>query len=441
MPGSLVIAGTPGRELGSSYGVGFTPGIINGANGVPWVFADGRWGASRDEAPTAYPRDIRRMLEQDGKALQVAEAITLPLRAAETKVDGGEGDQAQWTRDWMGRLDPPWEVVMGQLAGGSLYIRALFEIVWGIGPDGRICPVRVAFRPTDNTDVVLDNNGQPTSLLQRLGGGKNVEIPAERSLIYLHNQHRAPGVGVSDIGPTWAAHWRKKALVSLWAIFLNRAAMPWTIAKSDNATDTAQIGKLARQVATIKSGGVVGLGQGESATTLDAGGQAGAVFLAALEWLDRQMTQSTMTQFLDLGQAKVGSFALSKDHSDFFTLGREAVLKDIAADWQRQVVARAIRANWTTGMPTFSFETLTEGNQDQIATLLAAIATAPALNPGITAEFVRQLVLADAKVLGLDVEAIRGAMDTAGTPVAQMNSALDAGVHVLRAALPAPIAA
>jgi phage gp29-like protein len=317
-----------------------------------------------------------------------------------------------------------------------MFARACFEIVWDLGPDGRICPSRIAFRPLDNTQVVLDKHGQPSSLEQRFSG-ETIPIDADHSLIYLHNQHRAPGVGISDIGPVWQSHWRKKALVALWAIFLNRAAMPWTVAKSENAQDPKQIGSLARTVATIKSGGVVGLGQGESATTLDAGGQAGQVFLSALEWLDRQSTQSTLTQFLDLGQSKVGSFALSKDHSDLFAQGRDGVLKSISADFTKQVIVKALRAAWgerATGR--MEFASLSQGNPDQLATLLQQLATAPTVNPAISAELVRQVQLGVAKNLGLDVQAIADSLNTTGSPDAQMASAVAGGVHVLRSALP-----
>lgn len=421
-----------GVERGTSYAGGYERGIVTGANGVPWVFMGGP-GSSQDEAPPAQPRDIRRMLVQDGKALQVCEALTLPLRAAEDKVTG---DQAQWTRDWMARLDPPWEVVMGQLAGASMFSRTLFEIVWGVGPDGRVCPVRIAFRPLDNTSVVLDEHGQPESLEQSFDG-RTVPIDRDHSLIYLHNQHRAPGVGISDIGPVWQAHWEKKAIRSLWRIFLRRAAMPWLKASKQDATTANELQSFARTVATVQSGGVIGIGASEDVAPLDAGGQAGAVFEMALHWCDSQMSQSVMAQFLDLGQAKVGSFALSKDHSDFFAQGRDGVLKAIAGDFTRQVVRKALKVGWGERADgALTFGSLTEGNPDQLATLLQQIAVAPVINPAIPAEFVRALILGVSKNLGLDVESIRKTLDTSGSPDAQMASAAQGAVHVLRAAMP-----
>lgn len=437
MPSPLVISGTPGRELGSSntgYGLDAQNGSI-----LPWVWmGDTR---NRDEAPAPRPPDIRRMLDQDGKALQVSEALTLPLRAAKYKVTGGNRAQAAWTLDWIGRLDPPFEMVLGQLAGASLYHRALFEIVWGVGPDGRVCPTRIAWRPTDNTSVILDKTGQPSSLMQRVNGDE-VPIPPDRSLIYLHNAHRAPGVGVADILPVWCSHWEKKAIRALWRIYLNRAAMPWLTATAANANDPGQIKSLAQRVATVRSGGVLGLGAGEGVDTLDAGGQASGTFGAALDWCDRQMTQSVMAQFLDLGQSKVGSFALSKSHADLFVTGREAILRAIGAAFTRQVVERAVRANWPAGgCPTFEFEPLAAGDDQQVVALLSAVASSQSgVNPAVPAVFVEQLVRRGASVLGLDVEAVTAGIVDGQGPDARMAAAAHAATRVLAMALPQPAA-
>src|SRR6202035_3679629 len=113
-------------------------------------------------------------------------------------------------------------------------------------------------------------------------------------------------------------------------------------------TATSSLGEataLARRVVTLRSGGVIGTTQNENVSLLHPDGQGSANFSAAVDWCDHQITGSVLAQFLDLGHAKVGSFALSRDHSDFFTMGRQAVTTEIAAAIS-QMFARVCRLNW-----------------------------------------------------------------------------------------------
>lgn len=409
--GQLIIANAHGQEVGSSFaGIG---GLQVGPGGYtvgPWAYGLGAvpWGA-RDEAPPPRAPDIRRMLQIDGKAQQVFEALTQPIRAARWRVNPGFGDT--WIRAWLKNMDPTFEQVIGMIAGASAYARTIFEAVYDTKPDGRITPVRLGYRPPDNTKIDLDEQGKPVQVRQNLASGE-VTIPVQRVLLYLHNQHRAPGIGISDMEPVWVGHWEKKSVRAEWRIFLRRAAQPWTLA---HATDPHEdsLTSIATRVSSLLSGGVLGIGPQENVSTLDVAARAGDVFMQALEWIDRQSTAAVMAQFLDLGQSKVGSFALSRDHSDFFTIGRDGMLHEIASTLNDQLIRRAVLANWPSQDPdkiaTFEFEPLAEADVTQLVALLGQIIAAPVLNPTVPSAFVDQLVQRVALTLGLDVEAIASA--------------------------------
>jgi len=429
---------TAGREIGTTFA-----GWGMGGGMGPWMYGiggpysiGGPFGVGRDEPPLIIrPWEMRLALRRDGTMRQCFEALTQALRAARWQIT--DGYQASWVRQWLADLDPPVDRLIAQIATACAYHRALFEEVFAVNAAGQTVPARVAFRPTDNTRLTHDDQGRPTGLVQNVAGTGDVPIPLQRSLIYLHNEHYAPGEGAGDMDAAYACYWEKRAIRQLWRIFQRRAAQPWTIATAANDTPES-MKSLATRVATVQSGGVVGVGQGEVVNTLDVARGAGQTFLDAMNWLDQEMTGSILAQFLNLGQAKVGSFALSRDHSDFFTLGRDATLVDIGGAITEQLIHRAILANWPSApkdnLPAFRFEPLAEADVNSLVTLLGQVMAAPQVNPAIPQAFVNELIKQVALAIGMDVDQVTAGL-AAHDP--QVTAAVAQAVPLLNAALPA----
>jgi hypothetical protein len=387
----------------------------------------------------ATPYDLDQMVRVDGKIAAVYAALTTPIRTAKNSTTAGHGDtgEADWCKQWIAALSgtTPMELVVGQLTGGRLYGRAMFEIKLQVTPDGRMTPVKIAWRPPHNTIISRDADDNVNGLLQRLPGASDpIPIPLDRALIYLNSPHIDPRNGVSDLLAAWCVHRLKMAILNLWSVFLRRTATPWANAHVA-AQDLGRATALARRVATLKSGGVVGTAGDETVTMLDASGHGSANFEAAMTWCDQQISGSALAQFLELGQSKVGSFALSQDHSDFFTMAQEAVAGEIAAAVST-MLARIVALNFASGVPpTFSFGPLSDATSTELVAVFTAIMAAPSPPPGVTGAFLSSLIGQVAGALGLDTVAIEAESQT---PAA---NALASGVeHAARLAQAAGVA-
>lgn len=438
-------------DLGSAKQSGKGPGIEAGSQLGSWTagaYPLGYWVGDRTADPgLPSAQQLDDMLRIDGKARSVEQALTLPLRAAGGDWVPAKGDtgQAAWLTIELEQMPDDMQTVQAQWAGASLYGRTTHELVTVVR-NGRICPEHIAIRPMSNTRIVYDDQGRPLSLLQMPPlATEPVAIPAERSLIYLHNLYRDPVNGQSDMLPTYAAYMTKRRILGLWKLFLGRQAIPWAVAKG-RTPDVTEARELAKRVASLLSGGVAGLAQGEDVAILNAAGGAGQAFHQAMLVCDQEMYSSTLTQFLELGQTKVGSFALSKDHSDFFTLGRTAMLHEIAVVLGT-LARKLIVPNWgqNAPIPTFRFDSLAEADVDKAVALLQGIATAATPNPKITGAFLGSLIEKVSSLLGLDIDAvgdeIATAAKTAQTPALQIAAGAEAASRLVSAVLPGTIAA
>lgn len=425
----------PDIEAGSMRG-SWNPGTLP----LGWWWGD---RTADPGLPSTY--DLDNMLRIDGKARAIEQALTLPLRSADYRIVPAPGDtgQAAWLTGELERMADDIRTVIAQLAGAAVYGRTCHEIVLTVR-DGRLCPEHIAPRPLSNTAVLYDAHGRPEGLAQTPPGAISpVGIPAERALIYLHNQDRDPRNGCSDMLPCYAAYMTKRRILGLWKLFLGRQAIPWATA-TGRTPDVNEARDLAKRVASLLSGGVAGLAQGEQVAILNAAGGAGTAFLEALQYLDVEMFASTLTQFLLLGQGKTGSFALAKSHSDLFEAGRQAQLHELETILDA-LARKLVAPNWGVGapVPTFRFASLADTDLTSAVTLLQGIATATAPPKEVTGAFLGELVLKCAALLGMDpvpVQAeIMSAAEGQGSPAGQIAAGSQAAARLVAAVMPGAV--
>jgi pyruvate/2-oxoglutarate dehydrogenase complex dihydrolipoamide acyltransferase (E2) component len=186
--------------------------------------------------------------------------------------------------------------------------------------------------------------------------------------------------------------------------------MPRTLVKGD---DLGQAIEQARRVATLKSGGVLGMERRYDTDVLESSGQGASQFIEALRWLDQESSGSTLAGFTDLTSAAAegrGSFALSKDQTDFFLNSRNAVLREMAACIQSYLVADLVAYNFgpSGAVPTVELGPVGNADMDQVQALLATLAPAQTLRAPDA--LVSELVTKIAGHFDLDEDKIRSAI-------------------------------
>jgi hypothetical protein len=398
----------------------------------------GRLFVSYDEGsvftqPDFEAQKVDAMLRRDGQAQKLEQVLTLPLRQAPWSIEPKDGDrgEAMFATDVLtlsepeGGMSTPLDLVIAQMTGACLYRRTYFEKVFRV-EDGQVVYDKIAWRPPSTCKVRYDEqSGAFQGIRQwawRGDGIEEVDIPVVKSLVVVNGQHRRPLEGVSDLETALSLYETKQKIRFLWASFLENQTMPKALAK-DSTSDPASVQQFARKVATLKGGGVVGLGQDQSVEPFETSNSAGAVFEAAMRYLDSEMAGSVLAGFTDLttqARGGQGSRALSQDASGFFLMSRQAVLTELATVVTNRLVAPIVGFNFANPrIPQFKFGSLTPEDAQATVSLLQAIAATPA-GPLVPKVFIDLLCEKVATLLDLDVDQVHKAItDQVPTVAAQ----------------------
>lgn len=376
-------------------------------------------------------RDMHEMLQKDYKAQQIEKVLSLPHTSATWTIQAVQGDkgEAEWLKSYweadafMGGCRTSLDQIIGLMTSAFYYRRAFFEKVFvnGTGQfEGKIVYDDVAWRPQDTCRLMRDpRSGRYKGFEQEafyLGPAITnmnkwpIQIPAPRAFVYTHGTRRDPLNGTSDMEVAYWAWKTKQKVLMLWFQFLQSVSLPRiTVKASDTTTATA----VAQEIARMKSSGVLPLGvpggpDSVAIDTLDVSGKGSEQFQAAINWLDMAATDSVLAGFLNLtGAANMthfgGSYALSKDASDFFLQSLEAKAREMEVQIREQLFAPLIFHNFgrDAAVPRLKFEPLNDIDKEAAIGLLKQAIAAPPGGP-VPTSFIAELAGQVGTYLGLD---------------------------------------
>lgn len=384
------------------------------------LFASYNDGGVFNYDDTGFVRDIRDMLKVDGKAQTLESVLSLPIRNAPFYITQGRASDSVYDRVRLlmtqpannGGMTTPMNLVIAQMCNAMIYRKAYFEKVWteklgGVGYD------KIAWRPPATCAVERDpKTGAFLGFRQmpvRLEDTDEKKFSPHRSFVYIHGTHRDPMEGVSDLQITQWCFKTKQKIRFLWYQFLEGQALPKTIVKSDDETEAKNA---AKKIIGLRQGGVVGIGGGIDVDPLESSGRGASEFKAAMQWLDAEASSSVLAGFTDLGAAAtsgIGSFALSKDQTDFFLMSRQAVAKEMADYINQYLIADLVYWNFGPNeiAPKFEFGPIAQDDATSAISLLQATAQTPVNQSVLPQEFFDELTLRVAGFLELDVKTVR----------------------------------
>lgn len=402
----------PADSVASPLGNSYPPQsaeLATTAKGAPGVALDveegslyshaDSWAASWSGVPGRILLDendfeslsFDEMLARDGKARTIQQVLTLPIRSAPWKIVPGKGDkgEAAFVQEALtrpanqGGMKTPMRLIIAQALSARTHRKACFEKVF-TERDGRIVYDRLAFRPAPTTAIARDpKNGSFRGFRQRpvsVGGEVWpdiwVDIPAQYSWVHLNNQHINAARGHSDMELIYWLHDKKQKVLFLWATFLEANATGRYLVQAEDETRAKQYAKALRYV---KNGGVLGTSDQVKVETLELGTGAAGLFKEFIDYLDNQMAASVLAGFTNLSDSPGGSYALSKDQSDFFLQSLTGTAKELAESITNYVLADLVLYNFgPKGVcPTFEFGPLTEGDLETVKSLLVGFGTTP----------------------------------------------------------------
>jgi hypothetical protein len=406
----------PTGEVGSSYS----------GDRLFYTFDDGKVFETRDWSAV----DFEDMLRRDGQAKTLEQVLTLPANA--------------------GGMTTPLELVIGQMTSATILRRAYFEKVFKADGD-RVRYDKLAFRPARTCYLLRDHDtyafrGFRQKFLKSGGNMVEVDIKPEKAFVYFHGQDRDPLYGISDLETARSLYEAKQKVRFLWYSFLENQTIPKAIAEH-NTSDPNEQQDFATKVASLKGGGVVGIGPDQKVIPFESSGNAGAVFLEAITYLDSEMSGSVLAGFVDLAGAAAqgaGSFALSKDQTDFFLMSRLSELKEMGAALTSWVVADLCKWNFgaKAAVPTFKFNPPAPESVEASINLLQTLATTPA-PVSVPREFIDLLTVKVSGYLGINPDEVRKAIEkqqalAPQTPSDQLRAGIDAATTLVHHAGIAP---
>lgn len=374
-------------------------------------------------------RALDAMLEQDGTAKQLEQVLTLPLRGADWEIEG-TGRLADMVREQLPH--DTMDMLLAQMTSAIVHRKAFFESTWALdGSDVRLSTLE--FRPASSCEAGWHpKTGRQAGFRQRVGnpGGLWPEpysdtqsqhpgyalIPQQRSFIYTHGTHRQPKKGLSDLAVAWWAYETRRKVLFLWLQFLETQSLPRVLFYGDDETMAK---KNASAFASLKGGGTLGMRRGadpaaKMVEVVESNGDGAAQFLEAIRYLEQQMVDSVLAGFTKLSSAAAngaGSYALSVDQSEFFTLQRQAVADEMAAQLRQGVFAPITFYNngKAEDVPKLKIGPLSGKNTERALDLLKTIITAPEVR--VPDEFTDMLTMGTATMLGLDPDELQTAIE------------------------------
>jgi hypothetical protein len=401
----------------------------------------------------AWINDIIEMLKTDGQAAGVEQALTMPIRQANTTIDKPAKDRGgkitSFVEDALfcpateGGMCTPFDLVLGQMTFASAVARTFHEMVWTRRSDGYLGFSKIAWRPPGSCEILrdresgeLDGYKQFVEWDQQKRAGVDwmgfIKIPAQRAVIHLNNQHRDPVYGWSDLSVTNWAFQLKRKIMLLWVTLLGRVAEPWVLAYGNGKGEARNN---AKQIASLRSGGVAaversGDPQNKMFDIIDVAGQGAELYLTVLRYLDGMMSQSVLGGWMDLAgaasQSGAGSYALSADQSGLFLASRHGSARELTATINHQIILPLVRVNFgpKAPVPLLKIEKI---GTDQISKAMEMLATlGSSQNLNVPPEFVHMLIERVAAYLDLPDDQVRKMIEDAGRQArkAQMQAGM-----------------
>jgi hypothetical protein len=205
-------------------------------------------------------------------------------------------------------------------------------------------------------EVKLNTDGTLAGIVQEapVGGRQPAPITtADHRLVYYVNEREGSNFfGRSILRPSFAPWLIKDQVLRVHGTSIRRFGMGLPYAECPPSYTPAQIAEVQRMVAGMKATEHMGAAL-PAGVTLKLAGLTGNVpdAVAFINYLDRQMTRSTLTSLLDMATAERGARSLGETIMDLMVYAQTAVAEAHAETATKQLVVPLVDANWGEDEP------------------------------------------------------------------------------------------
>jgi phage gp29-like protein len=358
----------PQQQLRSELGFG--------GSGVGYLLTN--LGADEYLPELSFPRSITvytRMRRSDATVQALELAITLPIRATDWDVQPASDDPtAKEAADLVydnlfGGMTHTFDDFLRDALLALFYGFTVFEKVFEERDDFIVWRKFAPRHPQTIERFLFDETGGLAGVRQvgfdPQGRFRQVDIPIDKLLVFIWRRELGNPYGVSVLRAAYK-HWFLKDLAyKLQAIALERWAVGIPVGKVPAGTSEQDKQTFLQMLEAMRGHERAAMVLPEDYSVeligAEAGQRANQAFVEAIQHHDTMIVKSVLAQFLNLGTGDVGSWALSRDHSQLFLMGLNSVAQWFADHINRYAIPQLCRLNFGedfTDFPELTFADL-----------------------------------------------------------------------------------
>ncbi len=378
-----------------------------------------RWGGQVNEEFLSKLKGSKgykvytEMRYNDPVVAAMLRCISWICRSVDWAVNGENEKQVEFLDSCRDDMSLSWDDFVAESLTMLPYGWAWAETVykWRKGPDkepaskyddGKIGWRKFAFRSQGTLwEWQFDDNGGVQGMIQSVSGKPNVTIPIAKSLLFRTTAEKGNPEGESILRPAYVSYYMLKNLQEIEGIGIERNmnGLPviylgeGTSNKGGSGSDYEKAKELVRDIRKDEQMGVVlpwpkmtADGKGGLLELLSGGSTESMDVGAVIARYEKRIALSMLAQWLMLGMDQVGSYALSKDQTDFFRQAVEAVLKMITSVLNRFAIPRLFDLNpelrkLNDDLPTIDYSLPIKPDFAAFATAVNSLVSAQVIDP------------------------------------------------------------
>lgn len=333
------------------------------------------------------------MRRTDGTVNAVLSALKLPVLTAEKMIESADAEDerqneiAEFIR-WNlfdkleGGFDAFLQEAMCYLDFGFYYFEKVYEI-----KDGMVTLKKLAPRlPSAHYLWVMQKNLEVPGITQFLPtykNGQNItpEIPMTKLVLFTNKKEGDNYEGTSILRSAYKHWYYKENLYRIDGVKHERGAGILTIGLPGGSTDTdkSDAQEIGRRFKLNEQAYVIKPSKEWEVDLLTKGfGDQGDALMQSVAHHNRQITANILAMFLDLGANSTGSYALSKDQTDFFQLSLKAITTYVATVLNEQLIKEMVVLNFgeQKSYPQLRFGKIGSIDYAEMSTALNTLVTA-----------------------------------------------------------------
>lgn len=345
---------------------------------------------NEDFHTTQGPAIFEKMM-CDPMVRAVIQAVKLPIEATKPLIKAGEDtpkgkEMAEFIEQALfEEMEKPLDQMLSEILYYPFYGFYYFEKVLKI-KDGKIFWKKWASRvPSAHYKWEMQDKPNEPGVTQQLptlkqgGDTSNPEIPMSKLILFVHDQRGDNYDGFSMLRSAYRPWFDKDVMYRIQVTTAERGAgvLKITLPKGHNPQDKSDAEELGENFKFNEKSYLILPNSDWNAELMTAGiSEKASNNVEMIRHYNEMIAMNILAQFIVLGSGTTGSFALSKDQSDFFTLGLRAIANKVAYVINTQAIKELIDLNFgeQEKYPTLEFPQIGQIDYAELATALSTLA-------------------------------------------------------------------